>query len=57
MKSARGVRSMVFHTCVRHLDSHVKGGKCVRGVEGMRGVGSVSVPHICVSTHLGLKVG
>ena len=43
----RSVRSMVSHTCVRHLDSHVKGDKCIRGVEGMRGVGSVSVPHTC----------
>ena len=55
MTSARGVRSMVSHTCVRHLDSHMKGEKYVRGVEGMTGVKSVSVPHTCVSTHLGLK--
>ena len=54
---------MASHTCVRHLDSHVKGEKHVRGVEGIRGVGSVNVPHTCVrnphtcvSTHLGLKV-
>ena len=46
---------MVSHTCVRHLDSHVKVDKCVRGVRSVRGVGSVSVPHTCVSTHLGLK--
>ena len=63
MKSVRGVRSMASHTCVRHLDSHVKGDKYVRGVEGMRGVGSVNVLHTCVRiphtyvrTHLGLKV-
>ena len=63
MIGVRGVRSMVSHTCVRHLDSHVKGDTYARGVEGMRGVGSVSVPHTCariphtcVSTHLGLKV-
>ena len=46
MIGVRGVRSMV---------SHVKGDKHVRGVEFMRGVGSVIVPHTCVSTHLGLK--
>ena len=60
---ARGVRSMASHTCVRQLDSHVKGDKVVRGMKGMRGVGSViishtcvRIPHTCVSTHLGLKV-
>ena len=52
---ARGVRSNASHTYVRHIDSHVKGEKHVRGMEGMRGVGSVNVPHTCVSTHLGLK--
>ena len=53
---------MASHMCVRQLDSHVKGDKYVRGVEGMRVVESVSVPHTClriphtcVSTHLGLK--
>ena len=56
MTGARGVISMASHTCVRHLDSHVKEEKCLRGVEGMRGVGSVLVPHTCVSTHVGLKV-
>ena len=63
MMCARGVRSMASHTCVRHLDSHVKGEKHVRGMEGMRGVESVNVlhtcvriSHTCVSTQLGLKV-
>ena len=46
---------MASHTCVRQLDSYVKGEKHVRGVEGMRGVESVNIPLTCVSTHLGLK--
>ena len=55
MTGVRGVRRMISHTCVGHLDSHVKGEKCVRGVRSVRGVESVSVPHTCVRTHLGLK--
>ena len=49
------VSNLLCDTCVRHLDSHVKGDKCVRGVRSVKGVGSVNVPHTCVSTHLGLK--
>ena len=63
MTSERGVRSMASDTCVRDLDSHVRGKKHVRGMEGMRGVGSVNISHTCVrishtcvSTHLRLKV-
>ena len=55
MASHTCVRSMASHTCVRQLNSQVKGDKHERGMEGMRGVGSVIVPHTCVSTHLGLK--
>ena len=55
MRCARGVRQ---------LDSQVKGDKVVRGMKGMRGEGSVimphtcmRIPHTCVSTHLGLESG
>ena len=33
------------------------GDKGLRSVEGVRGVRSVSVPHTCVSTYLGLRGG
>ena len=53
---------MASHTCVSQLDSQVKGEKHERGMEGMRGEGSVNMPHTCVriphtsvSTRLGLK--
>ena len=62
MKGGRGVRSMDSHTCVRQLDSQVKGDKVVRGMKVMRGVGSVNISHTCVRvphtyvrTHLGLE--
>ena len=47
---------------VRQLDSHVKGEKHERGVEGMRGEETMNISHTCVriphtyvNTHLGLK--
>ena len=41
---------MASHTCVSQLDSQVKGDKVVRGMKGMRGVGSVNVSHMCEHT-------
>ena len=52
-----GVRSMPSHTCVSQLDSHVKGTSMKEACKAWGVMGSMNMPHTCVSTHLGLEGG